>query len=129
VRVLRRVDLGRRQELLRQLDLYLKRLVERLQPQAVVLFGSFAREDVHEGSDIDLLVVAPFQEPFLERIGRLLELGADLGLPLEPVGYRPEEVEAMWRSGNRFLQAAVRTGRLLYGSWTGAVTAHGPQGQ
>jgi len=61
--------------------------VERLEPQAVVLFGSFARGDVHEASDLDLLVVADFPEPFLERIGRLLELASDLELPLEPVGY------------------------------------------
>jgi predicted nucleotidyltransferase len=123
VRVLRRVHLGGRQELLRRLGVYVERLAERVQPQAVVLFGSFAKGDVHEGSDLDLLVVADFREPFLERIGRLLELGADLGLPLEPVGYRPEEVEAMWGQGNRFLEETVRTGRLLYGSWPGAIGA------
>lgn len=119
--ILRRVHLGGREELLRQLGVYVQRLVERLQPRAVVLFGSFARGDVHEGSDLDLLVVADFREPFLERIGLLLELGADLGLPLEPVGYRPDEVEAMWRQGNHFLEEVVRTGRLLHGSWPEAV--------
>jgi len=102
VPVLRRVHLGRRQEILRRLDRYVGRLVERLEPQAVVLFGSFARGDVHEASDLDLLVVADFPEPFLERIGRLLELASDLELPLEPVGYTSEEVVAMWQQGNRF---------------------------
>ncbi len=125
MRVLRRVHLGGRQELLRQLGVYVRRLAERLQPRAVVLFGSFAKDDVHAGSDLDLLVVADFREPFLERIGLLLELGPDLALPLEPVGYRPEEVEAMWRQGNPFLQEVVRTGRLLHGSWPEAVEARG----
>lgn len=125
MRVLRRVDLGRRQELLRRLDRYVGRLVEELEPQAVVLFGSFARGDVHEASDLDLLVVADFPEAFLERIGRLLELASGLGLPLEPVGYTREEVLAMWQQGNRFLQEVVRTGRLVYGSWPAGIGVGG----
>jgi hypothetical protein len=100
-------------------------VVEELRPQAVVLYGSFARGDVHEASDLDLLVVADFSEPFLERIGRLLALAHGLPLPLEPVGYRPEEVVAMWRGGNRFLQEVVRTGRLVYGSWPAGIGAGG----
>ncbi|GBD10758.1 hypothetical protein HRbin23_00404 [bacterium HR23] len=110
MRVLRRVDLGGRQELLRRLDRHVGRLVEEREPQAVVLFGAFPRGDVRETSDLDLLVVADFPEAFLERIGRLLE----------PVGYT-SEVLAMWRQGNRFLQEVVRTGRLLCGSWPGAI--------
>ncbi len=116
MRKLRRIHPGRRQEVLGQLELYLRRLEERLPPQAVALFGSFATGEVHEGSDLDLLVAADSQVPFLERIGLLLELAQGLSLPLQPVGYRPEEVVAVWRSGNRFLQEVVRTGRLLRGS-------------
>lgn len=128
MRKLRRVHLGRREEVLGQLEVYLRRLAERLQPQAVVLFGSFARGEVNEGSDLDLLVVADFRQPFLERIGLLLELAAGLSLPLEPVGYRPEEVVAMWRAGNRFLYEVVRTGRLLQGSWPEELAAsHGDE--
>ena len=102
MRKLRRVHLGRREEVLPHLEAYVGRVVEELRPQAVVLYGSFARGDVHEASDLDLLVVADFPEPFLERIGRLLELASDLELPLEPVGYTSEEVVAMWQQGNRF---------------------------
>ena len=35
------------------------RLVERFAPQMVILFGSYARGDADEDSDVDLLVVMP----------------------------------------------------------------------
>jgi predicted nucleotidyltransferase len=56
---LRRVDIERVPEILRRLEEYVGALVEELNPHLVILFGSFARgEDINEGSDIDLLVVA-----------------------------------------------------------------------
>ena len=39
------------------------RIVERFQPQKVILFGSHARGDARSGSDFDLLIVAPSDEP------------------------------------------------------------------
>jgi len=91
-------------------------VVEVLKPRAVVLFGSFARGDINEGSDVDLLVVADFKEPFLDRIKLLLDLNDGTGLPLEPVGYTVEEFQEMRKKGNRFLKEVLRTGKLLFGS-------------
>ncbi|MEN3009614.1 MAG: nucleotidyltransferase domain-containing protein [Candidatus Bipolaricaulaceae bacterium] len=93
------------------------RLAEKLRPQAVILFGSLARGDIHEGSDVDLMVIADFQEPFLDRIKLLLDLNDGIGLPLEPVGYTPEEFQEMVAKGNRFAQEVLRTGHVLFGSW------------
>lgn len=81
----------------------------------MILFGSFARGDINEGSDVDILVVADFQEPFLDRIKLLLDLNDGLGLPLEPVGYTPEEFRRMRGEGNRFIQEVLKDGRILYG--------------
>ncbi len=82
----------------------------------MILFGSFARGDIHEGSDVDIVVVADFQEPFLDRIRRLLDLNDGIGLPLEPVGYTPEEFDRMRQEGNRFVEEVLRHGRFLYGA-------------
>jgi len=81
----------------------------------VILFGSFARGDINEGSDVDILVVADFQEPFLDRIKLLLDLNDGIGLPLEPVGYTPEEFRRMRGEGSRFIQEVLKDGRILYG--------------
>jgi predicted nucleotidyltransferase len=115
VRKLRRVDPRRSAEVLDKIRAYTDRVVERLRPQCVLLFGSFARGDVHEGSDVDVLVVADFAVPFLDRIRLLLDLNDGIGLPLEPVGYTPEELRHMRATGNRFVQEVLETGQVLYG--------------
>lgn len=38
---------------------YVRQVVEKFQPEKVILFGSYARGDQREGSDVDLLVVMP----------------------------------------------------------------------
>jgi predicted nucleotidyltransferase len=45
-----------------QLEPYLELLVERFQPEQVVLFGSYAYGHPDRDSDIDLLVVMPLQQ-------------------------------------------------------------------
>lgn len=112
---LRRVDPQRSAQVLEKVRAYAERAVERLRPHCVILFGSFARNDVHEGSDVDLVVVADFQEPFLDRIRLLMDLNDGIGLPLEAVGYTPEEFRQMREAGNRFVQEVLETGRVLYG--------------
>jgi len=78
----------------------------------VYLFGSFATGNIHEGSDIDLVLVGQFKERFQERIFRVLELN-DENLPIEPLCYRPDELEAMIQEGNPFVLEVLKTGREL----------------
>lgn len=115
-----RVDLGRSEEVVANIDRYKDLVVKALGPQAVVLFGSFATGEINEGSDVDIMVLAEFQESFLDRIKVLLELNEPVKLPLEPVGYTPEEFQKMKESGNRFIQEVLATGKVLYGKLPGA---------
>jgi len=82
----------------------------------VILFGSFARGDVNEGSDVDIIVISNFKEPFLDRIKLLLDLNDELKLPLEPVGYTPEEFRRMREEGNRFILEVCENLKILYGT-------------
>jgi uncharacterized protein len=113
VRTLCRVDIRRSQEIFTRLDRYKERVIERLKPDAIILFGSFARQDIHQGSDVDLVVIADFRESFLDRIKLLLDLNDDPKLPLEPVGYTPEEFKRMRIEGNRFVQEVLENGKVL----------------
>lgn len=110
-----RVDIERSEEIFEKIERYTQRVVEQLKPQAVILFGSFARRDINEGSDVDLVVIADFKEPFLERIKLLLDLNDEIGLPLEPISYTPEEFRRMQEEGNRFIQEVLDGGQVLYG--------------
>ena len=81
---------------------------------AVILFGSRARGDWGPWSDYDLLIIAEFREGYLDRIGRILELLADLPVEVEPHPYTLEEALAMLRRGNPIIVDALEEGVLLY---------------
>lgn len=128
MRTLCRVDIRRSQEIFEKLDRYKERVVERLNPDAIILFGSFALNDIHEGSDVDVIVIADFRESFLDRIKLLLDLNNDPRLPLEPAGYTQGEFERMRIEGNRFIQEVLDKGKILY-ERSGLATADAPPGQ
>jgi len=109
-----RVDLERSEEIFSKIERYKQVVVERLKPHAIILFGSFARGDFNEGSDVDVVVVADFREPFLDRIRLLLDLNDEVRLPLEPVGYTPEEFSEMFHKNNNFILEVVEKGRVIY---------------
>ncbi|MEM3565710.1 MAG: nucleotidyltransferase domain-containing protein [Candidatus Bathyarchaeia archaeon] len=112
---LRRINIERSEEVFEKIKAYVNAVVKRLNPQLVVLFGSFATGDINEGSDVDILVVADFKEGFLERIGTLMELNT-FGIPIEPLGYTPEEFEDMKRRKTPFILEVLEKGKILYKS-------------
>lgn len=73
----------------------------------VLLFGSLARGDVHEGSDIDLIVVGDIPGRFHERPGQVIEMTE---LPVEPLCYTQEEFALMLADENPFILAALEEG-------------------
>lgn len=96
----------------------LKRIVKslhRYQPQQVILFGSFARDDYHALSDIDILIVKETKTPFVERIGQVLALfdWAD-ALAVEPLVYTPQELTRMKRARNPFIEQVLAEGIVVY---------------
>ncbi len=107
------IALEQRQQIIRQLEEYCREIARELNPQAVILFGSFATGDINEGSDIDIMVIADFQVGFLDRIKLLLNLNR-FNLPIEPIGYTSEELEHMKRKGNPFITEVLTTGRVIY---------------
>lgn len=80
------LDLGARPAVLRELNALAHRLRADLAVEAVYLFGSVARGTEHEGSDIDLLVVADFPGRSLDFIGQVT---SRTELPVEPIVIRP----------------------------------------
>ena len=91
-----------------------RRIVDTVHPEKIVLFGSRARGDDRPDSDIDLLVIAESSEPRCRRSVPLYGILSDIAIPIEIVVYRPAEV-ADW-SGVRqaFVTTAIREGKVLY---------------
>jgi predicted nucleotidyltransferase len=102
-----RVDLERSEEIFSKIEEYKQAAIKKLKPHAIILYGSFARGDFNEGSDVDMVFVADFKEPFLDRIKLLLDLNDEIKLPLEPVGYTVDEFSKMFLEGNSFILEVV----------------------
>jgi predicted nucleotidyltransferase len=70
-------------------------IVRRFDPERIILFGSHARGDAGPDSDVDLLVVMPFEGP---RGSKDLEVAValhDFRIPKDIVVTRPEDFA--WR--------------------------------
>ncbi|MEM4531638.1 MAG: nucleotidyltransferase domain-containing protein [Thermofilaceae archaeon] len=87
-----------------------------LRVDAIVLFGSRARGDYKPWSDYDILVLADFEEKYLDRIGRIFEITKDLTLNIEPHPYTLEEAIEMLKKGNPIIVDALSEGVVLYAS-------------
>ena len=108
-----RINIEKSGEIFGKIEEYVKKVVDTLNPDLIILFGSFARGDINEGSDIDILVVADFKEEFLDRIRKLMDLNT-FGMPIEPVGYTLEEFKELKKVKNIFVLEAVEKGKVLY---------------
>ena len=93
------------------LDEIVRILVDQYGPiEKIILFGSFARGDTDEYSDLDLILIKRTTKRFVERL---------LEVPLLPVHadvfvYTPEEFEQMRENENPFILSAIESARVLY---------------
>ena len=91
-----------------------ERIVEHFHPQLVILFGSHARGDARDDSDLDLLIIAPSDEPRWHRTVPVYRLLAGMGVPKDIVWWTPEEI-AEWRGvKSHFITRVLREGKVLY---------------
>ena len=93
-------------------------IVDEVNPEQVILFGSRARGGEHEDSDVDLIVIEA--EPFGPKRSRHNELVrlynalAGFFVPADILVYSREDVEYWRDSLNHVLARALREGRVLY---------------
>jgi len=90
-------------------------VVERLKPmkpKKVILFGSYAKGEADEFSDLDIIVVAETNLKFIDRIGKAIEL-IDLPMAVDCLVYTPDEFEKMIKDENPFIQKALEEGIVV----------------
>ncbi len=104
-------DKERRVRLERELE-RMTALFPSLGVKKAILFGSLARGDVAEASDIDLILIKETTKRFSDRLEEAL-LALDPRVGLDILVYTPAEFEALLES-RPFIQDAVREGRVIY---------------
>lgn len=109
----RRYSLKRKQLLDQELARYVRLLTEHGEPEKVILFGSLVGGQIHEWSDIDLIVVEKTTLPFFQRlrtVRRLLrpKVGVDIMV------YTPEEFAQLCADRPFFRDEIVAKGEVVY---------------
>ena len=91
-------------------------LVERFQPQRIILFGSYARGTADDRSDVDLLVICPIRGDRGELMLAMDQTLRGLRLARDIVVLSPEEFERDRLIPGTVARPAWREGKLLYDS-------------
>ena len=102
------------------IDKMTQRIVREVDPQRILLFGSWARGEADEQSDVDLLVVE--REPFGRNRSRRREAAriwrclSEFRIPTDILVYAVDELDQWKDSSYHVVARALREGKVLYES-------------
>jgi uncharacterized protein len=90
------------------------RIVRRFHPEKIILFGSWARGEAREDSDLDLLVV--LSKVVHKRKAAIEVLRTLNGLPIskDVIVTTPQEIEERGRVIGDILRPALEEGKVIY---------------
>ncbi len=88
-------------------------IVRDFQPERIILFGSYAHGNPTPDSDVDLLVVLPFEGKNLLKSLEILNL-TNPRFPIDLLARRPDDTERRYREGDPLIREALDYGKVLY---------------
>lgn len=88
--------------------------LRRYNPEKIILFGSAARNDTDQYSDLDMVIVKKTKKRFLERLVEVSKLIRKELFPLDIFVYTPEEFKSMQEEENPFIEQVLKEGRVIY---------------
>ena len=97
-----------------EINTLVRRIMRVLQPERVILFGSYAKGTAASASDVDLLVIKETPLPPARRAEDLLPMLQQMLIPVDVHIYTPEEVTELAREPWSFIHSVLQTGRTLY---------------
>ena len=92
-----------------------ERIAREFDPEKIILFGSYAYGQPGPDSDVDILVVLPFEgKPVRKAIEIRNKINA--ALPLDLIVRTPQQVEERVALNDWFMREILERGRMLYES-------------
>lgn len=92
----------------------IRKIVEGYDPEKIIIFGSYARGDWTEDSDLDVLVVKDTDERWLDRTVTVSSLCRPRTLPMDIVVKTPEELKNELLEKQLFSREIMREGILVH---------------
>ncbi|MFS8086026.1 MAG: nucleotidyltransferase domain-containing protein [Acidobacteriota bacterium] len=88
-------------------------ITKEFNPERIILFGSYGYGQPSEDSDVDLLVVLPFEG---KAVRKAIEIRNKINskVPLDLIVRTPEQLAARLAQNDWFMREIVERGRTLY---------------
>jgi uncharacterized protein len=98
---------------LSEIKAFSQQVVEKFQPELIILFGSYAYGQPTEDSDVDLLVILSFDEmPVQTALAIRQQIKSPF--PLDLIARTPAQIQQRLDMGDFFIQDIISKGRVLY---------------
>jgi len=90
-----------------------RRIGQQFDAEKVMLFGSYAQGTATEDSDVDVLVIVPFEG---KNVDKSVEIRMKLRprFPIDILVRTPETVRQRLEMGDSFMQEIMQKGKVLY---------------
>jgi len=89
--------------------------VQEFRPEKIVLFGSYARGNPTEDSDVDVLVVMPLTRGQRDvRQAAAIRERVRASFPMDVIVRSPQQIARRLAQGDGFIADVLRHGRLMY---------------
>lgn len=108
-----RQDDGRRSIEIKEIEEKVLPIIEKYQPDKIILFGSYAAGNPTPASDVDLLVVMNTDRSTLE-LAAEVSLSVTHSFPMDILVRTPQEIAKRLQYGDFFIRDIMETGKVLY---------------
>jgi len=89
-------------------------LVRLYKPEKIILFGSLAKDQIKQGTDVDLFIIkSDVPELGVDRI-RQLDALIKYRLATDFIVHKPQELEQRLKLGDPFVKTILKEGKMLY---------------
>jgi len=110
----RTVPMGLKVSVGKSLRPAIQKVVDELNPEKVILFGSYAYGLPNPHSDVDLLVILKTKASLKDRSWKVSRLLLPRPFPVDILVKTPKEIGEALKSGDFFLQEILTRGKVLY---------------
>jgi predicted nucleotidyltransferase len=89
------------------------RIAAEFAPERIILFGSYAYGTASEDSDVDLLVILPFEGKGFRKSLEILNT-IDPPFPVDLIARQPDDTDRRYLQGDPLIREALDRGSVLY---------------
>ena len=97
-----------------EIDSCVRQIVARIQPQEVIIFGSYAKGTATIKSDLDIFVIKETEVPMANRVDELVPMLSHTLIPIDVHIYTPEEIEAYSQEPFSFVSSILKSCKTVF---------------